>query len=248
MVWYIINLLNVRNKLRIYVMRAACNVFAVVALLLQGCAEQEGDVFVTEIAERKESVKPEVSNISKTKLRADEISKPEVKVDINTDYQTIEWTDLMPEEDLNALLNPPRYITEAKEGSFEDQISSGLKSAMASEIDDAYQRALVSESVVLKYDRQAIRLAGFVVPLEFNDENVISEFFLVPFFGACVHVPAPPPNQIIFVKHSTGFKLDVLYNPIWVSGVLSVSVVENDIATSAYSLNMTAFEPYKEAD
>ena len=70
----------------------------------------------------------------------------------------------------------------------------------------------------------------------------------MPFFGACVHVPAPPPNQIIFVKHSKGFKLDALYNPIWVSGVLSVSVVENDVATSAYTLDMVSFEPYKVAD
>jgi hypothetical protein len=229
-------------------MRVVWYVLTSFTLLLLGCSEQGEDVFVIDLADKKQIAKFELSNNSETKLREDEISKPAINIHKNTKYETIEWTDLMPEDDLNALLNPPSYITEAKEGSFEDQISSGLKSAMATEIDDAYQRALVSENVVLKFDRQAIRLAGFVVPLEFNDDHVINEFFLVPFFGACIHVPAPPPNQIIFVKHSKGFKLDALYNPIWVSGVLSVSVVKNDVATSAYTLDMASFEPYKVAD
>lgn len=184
-------------------------------------------------------------SVSASSLKADEISKPMVKNEDVTQYKLIEWTDLMPKGDLEALLNPPKYITEAEEGSLEDQISNGLKGAMASEIDDPYQRALVSKSVVLEFDGQAIKLAGFVVPLEFSDDNVITEFFLVPFFGACIHVPAPPPNQIIFVTHEKGFKLDALYNPIWVSGVLSASLIENDVATSAYTLNMASHEPYK---
>ena len=183
-----------------------------------------------------------------TGLKADEVSKPIVINEDDTQYETIEWTDLLPKEDLNALLSPPSYITNAKEGSLEDQISSGLKSVMATEVDDPYQRALVSKSVVLKFDGQAVKLAGFVVPLEFNDEQVITEFFFVPFFGACVHVPAPPPNQIIYVRNANGFKLDALYNPIWVSGILSASLIENDIAISAYTLDMASFEYYKEPD
>jgi hypothetical protein len=143
-------------------------------------------------------------------------------------------------------LNPPSYITETEEGSLEDQISSSLETAMASKRDDPYQRALISKKVVSGFDRQAVKLAGFVVPLEFSDAGIITEFFLVPFFGACIHVPAPPPNQMIYVKHQDGFELEELYSPIWVSGILTTTVVENDIATSAYALDMDSFELYTE--
>lgn len=164
----------------------------------------------------------------------------------HVEYELIEWTDLMPEEDLAALLNPPSYITDTEEGSLEDQISSSLEAAMASEIDDPYQRALISKSVVSGFDNKAVKLAGFVVPLEFSDAEVITEFFLVPFFGACIHVPAPPPNQMIYVKHEDGFELEELYSPIWVSGILTTTVIENDIATSAYALALDSFELYTE--
>ncbi|MCG8536704.1 MAG: DUF3299 domain-containing protein [Pseudomonadales bacterium] len=91
-----------------------------------------------------------------------------------------------------------------------------------------------------------IRIPGFIVPLEFNDDQTITQFFLVPFFGACIHVPPPPPNQIIYVNYPQGFKLDVLYNPIWVSGVLKTSLVENNMAVAAYSMEMHYQELYKE--
>jgi hypothetical protein len=239
-------------------------IFVVVMLVLVGCSDQWTDspkeppavIKATTQAVIKATIqtvanKPAPSQVAvnsdyNTGLRADEVSKPVVISDSDTQYEIIEWTDLMPKEDFNALLSPPSYVTNAIEGSFEDQISSGIKSVMAAEVDDAYQRALVSKNVVLEYDGQAVKLAGFVVPLEFNDDQVITEFFLVPFFGACIHVPAPPPNQVIFVKDTKGFTLDALYSPIWVSGILSASLIENDIATSAYTLDMASFEHYKE--
>lgn len=219
-------------------------------LLLMGCSEQVQELPITQsesVDTKTERVNEQVLNSdeSDTGLRKDELSMASHEIKHDTQYKTIAWTDLMPKEDLDALLDPPSYVTEAEEGSIEDQISSGLKSAMTTEINDAYQRALVSKNVVAGFDGQAIKLAGFVVPLEFDDDHVITEFFLVPFFGACVHVPAPPPNQIVFVKHEKGFKLDALYSPIWVSGILSASYIENDVASSAYTLEMAAYEPYR---
>ena len=232
-----------------------CGVSAVLLALLMGCSEQKQEqsisssISVDEKAEVLDGKKQALEiHESDTGLMADELSEVRHEIKDDTQYKIIAWTDLMPKEDLDALMNPPSYVTEAEEGSIEDQISSGLKSAMATEINDAYQRALVSKNVVAGFDGQAIKLAGFVVPLEFNDDHVITEFFLVPFFGACVHVPAPPPNQIVFVKHEKGFKLDALYNPIWVSGILSASYIENDVATSAYTLEMASYEPYKVTD
>jgi hypothetical protein len=69
---------------------------------------------------------------------------------------------------------------------------------------------------------------------------------MVPFFGACLHLPPPPPNQTIFVNYPQGLKLESLYDAYWISGVIKTSLVENDTATAAYSMEMYAFELYTE--
>jgi len=161
-------------------------------------------------------------------------------------FKTIEWTDLMPKEDLEILLNPPSYINDIEDGSFEDQISSQVANALAAASDDPYQQALSSTRIVQEMDGQAIRIPGFIVPLEFDDEQTITQFFLVPFFGACIHVPPPPPNQIIFVNYPKGLKVEALYDPFWVSGIVNTSLVENEMAKAAYSMQMKSFELYSE--
>ena len=171
---------------------------------------------------------------------------PSAKTDIAEDveFKTIEWTDLMPQADLDALLNPPEYIAEIEDGSFEDQISSQLQSDTTAAENDRYQQALVSTTVKPEMNGRSIRIPGYIVPLEFGGEMTITEFFMVPFFGACIHVPPPPPNQIIHVRYPRGFKLESLYQPFWASGVLKTSVIENDMATAAYALEVAVLEPY----
>jgi len=162
------------------------------------------------------------------------------------EYKTIEWTDLIPEDELDILLNPPSYIDDIIDGSFEDEISSQIKNNLAPAKDDPYQQALVSTRVKPGMDGQAIGIPGFIVPLEFDDELIVTEFFLVPFFGACIHVPPPPPNQIIHVKYAQGLELKTLYDPFWIYGILKTSTVENDTATAAYTIDMTSYEDYTE--
>jgi len=163
-----------------------------------------------------------------------------------SEFKTVEWIELMPQDDLDALLDPPDYITDIEDGSFEDQISSQIQNAIANANDDRYQQALVSTRIIEEMDGQSIRLAGFIVPLEFSDDLTITQFFLVPFFGACIHVPPPPPNQIILVNAPEGIQVDVLYDPFWISGVLSTTLTENEMAASAYSMEMHHFEVYTE--
>jgi hypothetical protein len=112
--------------------------------------------------------------------------------------------------------------------------------------DDEYQRALLSTTVVSEMDGKAIRIPGFIVPLEFNDDKTVSQFFLVPFFGACIHVPPPPPNQVIHVTSSNGVKLENLYTPHWVSGVVNSVFIENEIATATYAMDAVDVEVYWE--
>lgn len=161
-------------------------------------------------------------------------------------FQTIDWIELMPEDELYAFLNPPSYITDIEDGSFEDQISNQVESALGNTFDDDYQRALVSTRVIEEMDNKTIRIPGFVVPLTFNDDKEVTKFFLVPFFGACIHVPPPPPNQIIFVKYPAGLKLESLQEPIWALGKIETSLVENGVATAAYSMAMSHYDVYAE--
>ena len=162
----------------------------------------------------------------------------------NLVFETIEWPDLMPPEVLAILLNPPEYIAEIEDGSAEDQISSQIKSAVKQSEEDAYQQALVSTDVNETLDGALIRIPGFVVPLEFDEEQTISQFFLVPYFGACLHMPPPPPNQIILVNAPKGIQMSALYDPFWIEGQLSTSFQENDMATSAYAMRLQRIEPY----
>ena len=100
--------------------------------------------------------------------------------------------------------------------------------------------------VIEEMNNKAIRIPGFVVPLEFNEEKKITQFFLVPYFGACIHLPPPPPNQIIFVTFNKGIELRELLDPVWISGVLQTSHFENEVAISAYSMKMKSYEMYEE--
>jgi hypothetical protein len=160
-------------------------------------------------------------------------------------FKTIDWDNLMPEEDLNALLNPPSYIDDLEDSSLEDLTNEKLQIDLTAELDDRYQQALVSTKIIKEMDGQAVRIPGFVVPVEF-DEETITEFFLVPYFGACIHSPPPPPNQIIYVHAPDGLKLNTLYDPFWISGIISTTLVENYMATSAYSMKMKSYKPYTE--
>lgn len=161
-------------------------------------------------------------------------------------YTTIEWTDLMPADDLEALMNPPEELQNIEDGSEADQISSQIQAAIAQASDSRYQQALSSTRIRPEYNNKAIRIPGFIVPLSFGENNSITEFFIVPFFGACIHVPPPPPNQIIFGKYPPGFKLDALYDPFWVEGTLSTELVENDMATAAYTIKIDQISDYTE--
>ena len=167
---------------------------------------------------------------------------------ISSEYQTIEWTELIPDDDLQALLNPPSYISLIEDGSAEDQLVTQFTSPQASPQDaeqDRYQQALVSTDVKPEFDQQKIRIPGFIVPLEFNENGIISTFFLVPFFGACTHEPPPPPNQIIYSEYEPGKELNNLYDPVWITGLMNTSTITNDLATSAYSMIVDSISPYQ---
>jgi len=157
-------------------------------------------------------------------------------------FKTIQWVELIPPDDLDALLNPPSYIMDIEDGSLADQMVSQIQSSS----EDRYQQALTSTTIMPEMDKAFVRVPGFIVPLAFNADQLVTQFFLVPYFGACIHVPPPPPNQIIFVDYPEGVELESWDIPFWFSGQLHTSFVENEMATSAYSLDVKSFEIYND--
>ena len=93
------------------------------------------------------------------------------------------------------------------------------------------------------------RVPGYMVPLEDN-LFAATEFLLVPYPGACIHVPPPPPNQLVHVTMGGGktAELRSLYDPVWVQGIVRIGEVQNAYgAVSFFQLSATHIEPYKEA-
>ena len=162
------------------------------------------------------------------------------------EYKTIEWPDLMPQEDLDALMNRPEWIDEVPEGGEADVMPPAGDGPLGLPEDDPYSRALRSAKTIPEFDGKYIRLPGFVVPLVFDDEQRITEFLLVPFFGACIHLPPPPPNQVIYAKFEEGIVLDALYDPFWVSGKLTIEMIETDLSQAAYRMTVDTMTIYEE--
>jgi hypothetical protein len=164
----------------------------------------------------------------------------------DTPYTTIEWNDLLTEQDIKALMEPPEEVSNIADGSEQDTISNALMNALELADDSDYQRALTSTVVRDEFNGKKIRIAGFIVPINVDDEQNITTFFLVPYYGACIHMPAPPPNQIIYSTMDEPFKLKDIYSPYWVSGGFSTELIENDLARSAYSMAVDTIEDYDE--
>jgi len=135
------------------------------------------------------------------------------------------------------------FNNEVSEGSIDDIPTSMLKSNIT-EPADSYQQALISTRVISELDGNNIRLAGYLVPLDFDDKQHATTFFAVLWFSACLHLPPPPPNQIILVHSDQGVPINDLDTPYWLSGELHIGVEENDIATFAYSMTLQSHELY----
>ena len=96
-----------------------------------------------------------------------------------------------------------------------------------------------------KYIGKPIRISGYVVPLD-AERSSSREFLLVPYFGACIHTPPPPANQIILVVPPATDALKVRsMDAIWVDGILSESRVDTEMGRSAYRLEAAKMVPFK---
>lgn len=99
--------------------------------------------------------------------------------------------------------------------------------------------------IVKELDGQLVKVPGFVVPLESDEGGELTEFFLVPYYGACIHVPPPPANQIIYVKVQDTFFLENMMDPFWIEGVLSTKGFSADLGEAGYTIIAEKIEKYE---
>ena len=100
---------------------------------------------------------------------------------------------------------------------------------------------------------QQVRIPGYLLPLEFDGDKV-TEFFLVPYVGACIHTPPPPPNQIVHVTTGEAYTTDGgLYTPVWVNGTIRSENKDSNLnyvdgaadIPSGYAINANSVVPYE---
>lgn len=129
---------------------------------------------------------------------------------------TLDWIDLVPEAERDSRSTQPMLLpAQHEQMSFEQSLAGSMRPEL---------------------DQQSVRLTGYVVPLE-GDFDKVTEFLLVPFVGACVHVPPPPPNQLVHVIFPDGVSATQLWDAVVVEGVLQVSNSQTELAETGYQLS-----------
>jgi len=109
-----------------------------------------------------------------------------------------------------------------------------------------------AEAVVDSLNGLHVKMAGYLLPLDFDGKNGI-EFLLVPWVGACIHTPPPPPNQIVFIKYDKGHEYTSRYDPVWVEGTLRTESLSKELflvdgksnINLGYAMTAKSIEEYK---
>jgi len=102
----------------------------------------------------------------------------------------------------------------------------------------------VPTDTLRRLDGKRVRIPGFIVPLDDADEQG-AEFLLVPYYGACVHTPPPPPNQMAFVSMSDGKQVKLgLFDAIWMEGTLRIVNYESPYGSVGYTIEGLSMRPY----
>lgn len=139
----------------------------------------------------------------------------------------VEWADLTP-----PLSEDAKWAIEQLNARIDMMTDEEIARAMAQIDENGYE-------LIEELDGEVISIKGFLVPLDFEATEA-TDFVLVPYKGACIHVPPPPPNQIIFVSYEKGIKMETiernLYQPFRVTGKLRAMHARTEIAETGYQL------------
>ena len=193
----------------------------------------------TSVAENNDAPETTVTEVAQN---SDDESAGAQRQTYNTDigptivngYRELAWEDLMPEGEEERLA-----------AMYQEQMAmlySGGPIMEGSAADTMTQ--IGTFNVVDELDGQKVRLPGYTVPFEYGRDAEITEFLLVPYFGACIHAPPPPPNQTIFVEAKDAIKVTDLAQAVWINGVIRTSKQTTELADTAYTFDMESIEEY----
>ncbi len=156
-----------------------------------------------------------------------------------TGYKTIEWNDLMPDDWVKEM------TTEMAKMSKLNGLLDGSAEATKAMAD--LRKKLDDAPIVKSQVNQKVRLPGYAVPLD-ADRNSKREFLLVPYFGACIHTPPPPSNQIVLVRPTANSKIKKMpesMDVLWVEGELKEARVNTSQGVSGYMMEAISIAPYE---
>lgn len=148
-------------------------------------------------------------------------------------YREIDWEALVPKS-----WDPAQLM----KGLQLDQLSDSDPRAM--DVLEKMRKAWADAPVEPSLNGTRVRIAGFLVPLD-AQRGQIKEFLLVPYFGACIHTPPPPANQIIHAVATRPLKEVQMMSAVWVSGTLETARTDTEFGQSGYRLKADVLTPYK---
>lgn len=147
----------------------------------------------------------------------------------------IGWEDLMPEGEEERLAE--MYQSQMA------MLYSGAGIAEGSAADTSVQ--IGTFNTVKELNATKVRIPGYTVPFDYDSKAEIREFLLVPYFGACIHSPPPPPNQTIFIETDNPIQLKDLAQAVWIEGTIYTQTERTDLADAAYTIKMQDIEIYE---
>lgn len=147
------------------------------------------------------------------------------KVAFAEDYIDLDWEDLLPE----GTSSQPDALRRLQPHDEELPLTS---------------QQPASTGVRTDWNGKIVRIPGFIVPVDYKGTGVTA-FILVPYVGACIHVPPPPANQLIFVTTATPYESDGLFEPVNVIGMFGVSSLSTHLAEIGYALSADKILPYR---
>lgn len=149
------------------------------------------------------------------------------------DFKAIRWDDLVPKD-----WDPMKGINIAAMGAMRD--GDPRTNEMFQKLKQAWDQA----PAVPAMDKTRVRIPGFVVPLE-GEGGALREFLLVPYFGACIHTPPPPANQVIHVILASPVQGFRTMDAVWLSGQLRIAASDTEMGAASYQMDGMRVEPYK---
>ncbi len=149
-------------------------------------------------------------------------------------YRKITWDDLVPQG-----WDPMKQFSDADISAMQDGDPRATK--LLQRMQDAWNTAPTNPAL----ENQPVRLPGYVVPLDTSKAGM-REFLLVPYFGACIHVPPPPANQIVDVHLREPDKNIEMMDAVWVTGRIHAQRSSTTMGASGYVLDAVGVEKYVE--